>query len=404
MKELSKKQTELLETFAQANPGKETFTRSEMFSFCEDNGITGSAAYTMMKILPRESRGVYLLNANASKVVQMPNTPPVASPQKAPVLDGLKRAEAIEQAIQAVGKVRSTSFDEVFIPDADPTFVKWGYFSDVLKIIKSQMFYPMYVAGLSGNGKTMMIEQACAAAKREYVRVQITPETDEDDLIGGFRLLNGETVFAKGPVIKAMESGAILLIDEIDRGSNKLMALQGVLEGKPLLIKKTGEVITPAPGFNVIGTANTKGQGDDAGRFISASIIDEAFLERFTITLEQPYATASVEKKIINNHMKKFGADDSEFTDKLVAWAQAIRKTFLDGGIDEIISTRRLCHIVQTFSIFNDRMKAIELCVSRFDDDTRAAFTDLYTKIDADVNAMSEEVSENGPLAEDQEF
>jgi MoxR-like ATPase len=252
------------------------------------------------------------------------------------------------------------------------------------------MFYPMYVAGLSGNGKTMMIEQACAAANREYVRVQITPETDEDDLIGGFRLLDGETVFAKGPVIKAMESGSILLIDEIDRGSNKLMALQGVLEGKPVLIKKTGEVVHPAPGFNVIGTANTKGQGDDAGRFISASIIDEAFLERFTITLEQPYPTAAVEKKIIKNHMEKFGANDSEFVDKLVAWGQAIRKTFLDGGVDEIVSTRRLCHIVQTFSIFNDRMKAIELCVNRFDEDTRSGFLDLYSKIDGDVDAMDE--------------
>ena len=248
----------------------------------------------------------------------------------------------------------------------------------------------MYVAGLSGNGKTMMIEQACAAAKREYVRVQITPETDEDDLIGGFRLLDGETVFAKGPVIKAMEAGAILLIDEIDRGSNKLMALQGVLEGKPVLIKKTGEVITPAPGFNVIGTANTKGQGDDAGRFISAGIIDEAFLERFTITLEQPYPAAAVEKKIVKNHMKKFGTDDSEFVDKLVSWAQAIRKTFLDGGVDEIVSTRRLCHIVQTFSIFNDRKKAIELCVNRFDEDTRAGFLDLYSKIDADPSEYAE--------------
>jgi MoxR-like ATPase len=243
----------------------------------------------------------------------------------------------------------------------------------------------------------MMIEQACANAKREYVRVQITPETDEDDLIGGFRLLNGETVFAKGPVIKAMEAGAILLIDEIDRGSNKLMALQGVLEGKPVLIKKTGEVVRPAPGFNVIATANTKGQGDEAGRFISATIIDEAFLERFTVTLEQPYPSASVEKKIVKNHMGKFGASDDEFAEKLVNWGQAIRKTFEDGGVDDIISTRRLCHIVQTFSIFNDRKKAIELCVNRFDADTRAAFVDLYEKIDAEVgDAASANVSSDG--------
>tara|TARA_R110000796_G_scaffold96037_2_gene201492 strand:- start:605 stop:1405 length:801 start_codon:yes stop_codon:yes gene_type:complete len=266
----------------------------------------------------------------------------------------------------------------------------------------------MYVAGLSGNGKTMMIEQVCANLKREYVRVQITPETDEDDLIGGFRLLNGETVFAKGPVIKAMEAGAILLIDEIDRGSNKLMCLQGILEGKPFMIKKTGEVIRPAAGFNVIATANTKGQGDEQGRFIAATIIDEAFLERFTITLEQPYPTAAIEKRIVANHMTKFGVSDTEFTEKLVQWGQAIRKTFEDGGVDEIISTRRLCHIVQTFSIFSDRMKAIELCVNRFDTDTRGAFIDLYTKIDTgayqDEQTFLNEIANQNQPEESQDF
>ena len=381
MKNLTPGQVELFNAFVTAHPNKESLTRQEMFTFAEETGLNRNSVGALMKKLPRVERGVYSMVTN---VVSMPNVS--AQPvQQTPV------AEAVQKA---VGKVRSTSSEEVFVPEKDSTFVKWGYFSDVSKIIKSKMFYPMYVAGLSGNGKTMMIEQACAAAKREYVRVQITPETDEDDLIGGFRLLDGETVFAKGPVIKAMEAGAILLIDEIDRGSNKLMALQGVLEGKPVLIKKTGEVVHPAPGFNVIGTANTKGQGDDAGRFISASIIDEAFLERFTITLEQPYPSASVEKKIVKNHMEKFGANDSEFVDKLVAWGQAIRKTFLDGGVDEIVSTRRLCHIIQTFSIFNDRMKAIELCVNRFDEDTRSGFLDLYSKIDADVNAMDEALEE----------
>lgn len=381
MKNLTPKQAELFTAFSEAYPNQDTITRQEMFTFAEETGMNRNSVRSLIRNLPTVSRGVYSMVTN---VVSMPNVP--AQPvQQTPV------AEAVQKA---VGKVRSTSSEEVFVPEKDSTFVKWGYFSDVSKIIKSKMFYPMYVAGLSGNGKTMMIEQACAAAKREYVRVQITPETDEDDLIGGFRLLDGETVFAKGPVIKAMEAGAILLIDEIDRGSNKLMALQGVLEGKPVLIKKTGEVVHPAPGFNVIGTANTKGQGDDAGRFISASIIDEAFLERFTITLEQPYPSASVEKKIVKNHMEKFGANDSEFVDKLVAWGQAIRKTFLDGGVDEIVSTRRLCHIIQTFSIFNDRMKAIELCVNRFDEDTRSGFLDLYSKIDGDVDAMDEALGE----------
>ena len=378
MKDLTASQAALLKAFAAAYPEKTSFERSEMFKFAEEQGNHGSTAYAMLKVLPRIDRGVYSMIGVSSDVT--PKTTRAAGMIKT-ATKKVAPAEVVALAAP-VAKVKSTSSEEVFVPDADPTFVKWGYFNDVRDIVKSKMFYPMYVAGLSGNGKTMMIEQVCAALGREYVRVQITPETDEDDLIGGFRLLNGETVFAKGPVIKAMEAGAILLIDEIDRGTNKLMCLQGVLEGKPVLIKKTGEVVSPAPGFNVIGTANTKGKGDEAGRFISASIIDEAFLERFTITLEQPYPNAATEKKIVLNHMTKFGVDDEDFADKLVTWGQAIRVTFQDGGIDEIISTRRLCHIVQTFSIFKNRLKAIELCVNRFDDDTRAAFIDLYEKMD----------------------
>ena len=371
-------QTQLLEMFKDANPNVDTFRPKEMHEFAKSVGSTEGVSLGLVEKLEKVSRGLYRPNI-VGKVKS------AVSPENAQA--AVQNVVKLDRSSTSDAKVKSTSSEEVYIPAKDPTFVKWGYFSDVSKIIKSGMFYPMYVAGLSGNGKTMMIEQACAQAKREYVRVQITPETDEDDLIGGFRLLNGETVFAKGPVIKAMEAGAILLIDEIDRGSNKLMALQGVLEGKPVLIKKTGEVVQPAPGFNVIATANTKGQGDENGRFIAATIIDEAFLERFTVTLEQPYPTATVEKKIIVNHMGKFGADDTEFADKLVQWGQAIRKTFEDGGVDDIVSTRRLCHIVQTFSIFNDRKKAIELCVNRFDVDTRAAFVDLYEKIDAEVGA-----------------
>jgi MoxR-like ATPase len=234
-----------------------------------------------------------------------------------------------------------------------------------------------------------MVEQACAATGRQYVRVQITPETDEDDLLGGFRLINGETVFAKGPVIKAMEAGALLLIDEIDRGSNKIMCLQGVLEGKPIMIKKTGEVIKPANGFNVIATANTKGQGSEDGRFIAATIIDEAFLERFTITLEQPYPSLAVEKKILVKHMDKFECNDLDFANRLTQWSDTIRKTYKDGGVDDIISTRRLCHIVQTYSIFKNRAKSIDLCISRFDTDTKEAFIDLYKMIDESIEAVA---------------
>jgi hypothetical protein len=302
-----------------------------------------------------------------------------------------KSALPKKSAPAMVKGVESVSNDEVFVPNYDPTFVPWGNFTEIVKVLKSGMFYPTFVSGLSGNGKTFQIEQACAKLNREYVRVQISPETDEDDLIGGFRLIKGETVFQKGPVIKAMEAGAVLMIDEIDRGTNKIMCLQGVLEGKPVLIKKTGEVVEPKDGFNVIATANTKGKGSEDGRYSGATIIDDAFLERFTITLEQTFPTMATEEKIVMKHMQKFEAIDEEFGKLLVGWADAIRKTFYDEGIDEVISTRRLCHIVQTFSIFGKRDKAIALCVNRFDDDTKEAFIDLYEKVDATINAPSEE-------------
>ena len=297
-----------------------------------------------------------------------------------------KSARPAKAVPEMVKGVESVSNDEVFVPDFDPTFVPWGNFSEIVKVLKSGMFYPTFVSGLSGNGKTFQIEQACAKLNREYVRVQISPETDEDDLIGGFRLIKGETVFQKGPVIKAMEAGAVLMIDEIDRGTNKIMCLQGVLEGKPVLIKKTGEVVEPKDGFNVIATANTKGKGSEDGRYSGATVIDDAFLERFTITLEQTFPTIATEEKIVMKHMSKFEAVDEEFAKLLVGWADAIRKTFYDEGIDEVISTRRLCHIVQTFSIFGKRDKAIALCVNRFDDDTKEAFIDLYEKVDATIN------------------
>jgi len=284
-----------------------------------------------------------------------------------------------------VAKMQSIVNDEKSFAKVDPTFVAWGAYSDVVKIIKSEMFYPVYISGLSGNGKTFMVEQAAAKLNREFIRVQINPETDEDDLIGGFRLINGETVFSKGPVLKAMENGAILLLDEIDRATNKIMCLQGILEGKPVLVKKTGETVTPASGFNVIATANTKGKGSEDGRFTAASIIDDAFLERFTVAVDQQFPSVSVEKKIVINHMKKFNLVDEDFAENLVNWADIIRKTFYDDGVDEVISTRRLCHIVQTFSIFKDKMKSLDLCIARFDDDTKLAFLDLYTKVDQGV-------------------
>ena len=271
------------------------------------------------------------------------------------------------------------------IPGKFDGFVPWGNFSLIEKVVKSGMFYPIFITGLSGNGKTLMVEQVCAKLNKELIRVNITIETDEDDLLGGFRLVNGETKFVPGPVIEAMERGCTLLLDECDLGSNKLLALQPVLEGKGVYLKKINKWVTPKDGFNVMATANTKGKGSDDGRFIGTNILNEAFLERFAITMEQPYAAVAVEQKIIKGAMKKYGVNDDKFAKNLVTWADVIRKTFYDGGVDEVISTRRLDHIVKAFAIFGDKMQAIELCVARFDEDTKVSFLDLYTKIDAGV-------------------
>ena len=271
--------------------------------------------------------------------------------------------------------------EQNLIPEVDPNFVKFGNFPDVKKIIQSKEFYPCFITGLSGNGKTLGVEQACAQLKREVVRVNITIETDEDDLIGGFRLVNGSTVWHNGPVIEALERGAILLLDEIDLASNKILCLQSILEGNGVFLKKIGRFVRPARGFNVFATANTKGKGSDDGRFIGTNVLNEAFLERFPVTFEQSYPSVKTEEKILN-----LLCDDKEFCKRLVDWGDIIRKTFFDGGVEEVISTRRLVHIVKAYAIWKNKEKAIEVCVNRFDDETKQAFLDLYDKVDADVN------------------
>ena len=273
------------------------------------------------------------------------------------------------------------AIEQNLIPQKDDTFVSFGNFSDVKKIIKSGLFYPTFITGLSGNGKTFSIEQACAQLGRELIRVNITVETDEDDLIGGFRLVNGETVWHNGPVIEALERGAVLLLDEVDLASNKILCLQSILEGNGVFLKKIGRFVRPTAGFNVIATANTKGKGSDDGRFIGTNVLNEAFLERFPVTFEQSYPTAATEGKILSKL-----CDDDQFTTKLVDWADIIRKTFYDGGVEEVISTRRLVHIVKAYSIFGDKAKAIQVCLNRFDDETKQAFMDLYDKVDTEVD------------------
>lgn len=271
------------------------------------------------------------------------------------------------------------------VPQKDSTFVPFGFFKDLETILKNRTFYPVFITGLSGNGKTTMVEQVCAKLNRECIRVNVSIETDEDDLIGGNTLVNGNVEYREGPVTVAMKQGAVLILDEVDRGSNKLMCLQAILEGKPYFNKKTRQTIVPAPGFNVVATANTKGHGSDDGKYMSAQILDDAFLERFAITVEQEFPNPKVEKKIVMNKMEKAGKVDEDFADKLVAWADIIRKTFLDGGVDELISTRRLEHIVNAFTMFGNRQKAIKMCIARFNDETKTSFLDLYSKIDVEV-------------------
>ena len=295
----------------------------------------------------------------------------------------LSVAEKLEKTFNAPA---APIVEQNLVPDKDPNYVPFGNFTDVKKIIGSKMFYPTFITGLSGNGKTFSVEQACAQLKRELIRVNITIETDEDDLIGGFRLVNGETVWHDGPVIQALNRGAILLLDEVDLASNKILCLQSILEGKGVFLKKVGRFVKPANGFNIFATANTKGKGSDDGRFIGTNVLNEAFLERFALTFEQDYPTPKTEQNILEKVAANYGCLDKKFCENLATWGDIIRRTFKDGGIDEVISTRRLVHIIRAFAIWQDRMKAIKVCVNRFDDETKQSFLELYDKIDADVN------------------
>jgi len=308
-------------------------------------------------------------------------------------LDGdIKKTEVVKSTDNVIETKKEaayivSSLTGDIVPKKDATFVPFGNYPDIKSIIKSGKFYPVFVTGLSGNGKTMSIMQACAEARKECIRVNVTIETDEDDLLGGYRLKDGQTVWQNGPVIEAMERGALLLLDEIDLASNKIMCLQPILEGSGVFVKKINKFVKPKDGFNVVATANTKGQGSEDGKFIGTNILNEAFLERFPVTFEQRYPNTKTEEKILNNVLQATGKKDTNYVNKLVTWADVIRKTFFDGGVDEIISTRRLVHIVQAYSIFNNKVKAIELCTNRFDEDTKTSFVDLYTKVDAGATA-----------------
>ena len=325
---------------------------------------------------------------------------PVEGESITPIISKPIVNESVVEETEAVMAYHNPT--ESLVPSKDPLYVPFGHFNDIYSIVKSGRYYPAFVTGLSGNGKTFMIEQACAKAKREFFRVNITVETDEDDLLGHYALIDGNTVWQDGPVVKAMERGAVLLLDEIDLASSKIMCLQPVLEGNGVFLKKVNRFVSPSKGFTVLATANTKGKGSEDGRFIGTNILNEAFLERFPITVEQEYPAMSVERKILDKVFASLDVDAGDFSERLVTWADIIRKTFYEGGIDEIIATRRLVHIANAYAIFGDRKKAIELCIARFDEDTKTSFLDLYSKVDEEVsNAMADEAGVEGETKSD---
>jgi len=370
---------------------KTDLTRSEINDFIKIGNIKNPSWLKQDQF--KVARGVYALpiDGDISPKIKEDIISELPKTETAPVNETVNQAAFIVSSL--TGNI---------VPDTDPVFVPWGYFKDIKSIVTSKQFYPIFVTGLSGNGKTMNVSQACAQSQRECIRVNITIETDEDDLLGGYRLQDGQTVWQNGPVIEAMERGAILLLDEIDLASNKIMCLQPILEGNGVFLKKINKFVKPAPGFNVIATANTKGQGSNDGKFIGTNILNEAFLERFPITVEQAYPTNKIESKILLNVMSEKGLTkdaDVKFASNLVTWADIIRKTFYEGGVDEIISTRRLVHIVEAFVIFKNKMKAIEMCTNRFDVDTKTSFMDLYSKVDG-----GEDVSTwNSPVLDTEE-
>ena len=365
MNELNEKQKSVVEILYKTY-NSETVTRTQINNLVADKKISNPNWLKTDKY--KVSRGLYKLPLSADEVVT----------------DNVE--VETEQSKSQAAYVVSSLTDNV-VPQKDKDFVSFGNFADVKNVITSKKFYPIFITGLSGNGKTLAVTQACAVTKREMIRVNITIETDEDDLLGGYRLKDGQTIWQNGPVIEAMERGAVLLLDEIDLASNKIMCLQPILEGSGIYVKKINKFVKPKLGFNVIATANTKGQGSDDGKFIGTNVLNEAFLERFPVTFEQEYPAAKTEQKIVATKLKSAGKADEKFATNLVTWADVIRKTYKDGGVDEIISTRRLVHIAEAYSIFKSKMKAIEVCTNRFDNDTKTSFVDLYTKVDAGVSA-----------------
>lgn len=369
-------------------PNKDTLTRTEVIDICRNKSVPYPTWITKNTV----SRGIYSIASFIGKMKD--GAPEFYSPSKSKTQ--LIQVPA-ESSIPKVVHTHHKGSDLSFIPSIDVNYVPFGKYSLVFDIINSRRFYPVYITGLSGNGKTLMVEQACANSHRECIRVSVTIETDEDDLLGGFRLNNGETIWENGPIVTAMERGAVVLLDEVDLGSNKLLCLQPILEGKPIFLKKIKKIIHPAPGFNIIATANTKGKGSSDGRFIGTNVLNEAFLERFSITINQEYPESSTEVNILRNIINNKTEKNNDFIDILVRWANSIRTAFASGGVTEVISTRRLVHIIQAYEILggktnSDKKEAVNLCLNRFDDDVKTSFIEFYDKMVADDEKLKRQI------------
>jgi len=396
---LTKKQTEFVDACRAAglpSPAK----RSDLVAVANSIGQKYAPSWLVQNDVFRVDRGWFTIpNLNDSIGEQnadaFDRAMALDAAEKTATVDAAPAPKGNDAPVAELSAIRGmTAGATTLVPDRLKTYVPWGHHETCETVIKSGMFAPMYVTGLSGNGKTTMVMQACANLKRECFRVNITSATDEDDLLGGFRLINGNTVWQDGPVVAAMRQGAVLLIDEIDLGTHLMMCLQSVLEGKGVFLKKINEFVTPAAGFTIFATANTKGKGSDDGRFAGTNVMNEAMLDRFDWTLEQEYAPKGTEKKILLKKMKEFGNVDPDFATKLTNWADTIRKAFTDGIVDEIITTRRLENVCKAFAIFKDRETAINMALARFDDDTKVAFRDFYAKMDDSVSDSPEQGNE----------
>ena len=376
-----------------SSSGKDILTLQDIKDLCVENDIKLPQWY-LKDMDYRAGRGLYKVPSNGASVVNM---------APAQVLQ-MKKPEPVSPTGNRITNIVTDLETENLVPKQYANYVPFGNFDDLLAIVKSNLFYPIFITGQSGNGKTMSVEQACAKAKRKFVCVSMTPDTDESDLLGNYVLINGQMEWRDGPVTVAARQGAVLCIDEIDYGAQNLSCLQRVLEGKPFLLKKKNEMVAPAEGFTIVATANTKGKGSEDGRYMFTNVLNEAFLERFLNTYEQEFPPINVEKKIIRKELASLNRTDDEFAEKLVTWADVIRKTFAEGGVDEIISTRRLVHICKTYSVHGDRMKALALCLNRFDADTKLSFIDLYTKLDAGANTANQQVNVDAVSANSDEL